>query len=92
MLYHREVITFFHEFGHAMHIMCSEANYERFAGTHVEHDFVEMPSQMLENWMWQKEILKKVSQHYETKKPLPDDIIEKKIASKNELAAMQTLA
>jgi len=92
LLQHREVVTFFHEFGHAMHQMCSEANFQKFSGTHVERDFVEMPSQMLENWIWDKEILKKVSQHYLTKKPLSDEMIDKKIASKNEFGAMHTLA
>jgi thimet oligopeptidase len=84
LLAHNEIVTFFHEFGHVMHNMCSEAKYSGFAGTSVEQDFVEMPSQMLENWMWQKEILKKVSKHYKTGKPLPDDMIEAKIKSKND--------
>ena len=74
-----------------MHQMCSEANFQKFSGTHVERDFVEMPSQMLENWIWDKQILKKVSSHYLTKKPLPDKVIDKKIASKNEFGAMHTL-
>lgn len=91
LLIHSQVTTFFHEFGHVMHNMCSEANYSRFSGTSVEKDFVEMPSQMLENWIWDKDILKKVSKHYQTGEPLPDDVIEKKIASKTAHQALDTL-
>lgn len=91
LLMHAEVVTFFHEFGHIMHNMCSEANFTSFAGTSVEKDFVEMPSQMLENWIWNKDILKKVSKHYKTGKPMPDQMIEKKIAAKNDNVATKTL-
>ena len=74
-----------------MHNMCNEANYSKFAGANVEQDFVEMPSQMLENWMWQPKILKMVSSHYKTKLPLNGTMIQKKIKSKNLHIATETL-
>jgi len=88
---HGDVVTFFHEFGHVMHGMCSLANYSRFSGTSVERDFVELPSQMLENWVWNKDVMKRVSKHFETGEQLPDDLIEKKIGIKNLLEATFTL-
>lgn len=75
LLSHDEVETFFHEFGHIMHDVLTKARYESQAGFHVAWDFVEMPSQMLENWAWEKDILKKISGHYKTKKSLPDALI-----------------
>jgi Zn-dependent oligopeptidase len=73
-----------------MHNMCSKAHYSRLSGTAVERDFVELPSQMLESWLWQKDILKKMSRHHETGEPLPDDLIEKKIDSRYFFAVIET--
>ena len=59
------MVTFFHEFGHVVHFVCARAGVSRFAGYHVERDFLEAPSQMLENWCWEEEPLKMMSGHYE---------------------------
>ncbi len=80
LLSHDDVITFFHEFGHLMHDTLTQAPFESEAGTNVRGDFVEGPSQMLENWMWQPAILKEVSSNVDTGQPLPDDLIAKMIA------------
>tara|TARA_R110002050_G_scaffold2120_1_gene12991 strand:- start:2874 stop:3470 length:597 start_codon:yes stop_codon:yes gene_type:complete len=66
-----------------MHGVLGHTKYARFAGTSTERDFVECPSQALENWCWEKEILDRVSEHYETKEKLPDELIEKMLAAKN---------
>ena len=79
---HSDVKTFFHEFGHAMHDCLSRTELATFAGCRVKCDFVEMPSKMFEEWMFDKEALKKVSGHYQTGQPLSDDLIDKKIALK----------
>jgi len=81
-LKHNEVVTFFHEMGHIFHNICSTAKYNRFSGTSVERDFVEAPSQMLENWCWEKDILRRMSRHHSTGSPLPDDLLNKMIISK----------
>ena len=78
-----EVRTFFHEFGHALHHILGRQELASMSGTHVKRDFVEMPSQMLEEWLWDKDILKMVSGHYQTGEPLSDDIINTIIALKN---------
>lgn len=76
LLTHDEVETFFHEFGHIMHQTLTKAKYASLAGSSVKRDYVEAPSQMLENWVWQKEILKKMSAHHaDPAKKLPDDLI-----------------
>lgn len=76
LLDHDEVVTYFHEFGHVMHTILSKTTYSRFHGCSVEGDFVEAPSQMLENWCYVPSILSCLSAHYkDSSKQLPDDII-----------------
>lgn len=75
LLPHDEVETFFHEFGHGLHQMLTETSYGRFSGTAVARDFVEAPSQMLENWIWNSEVLKTFAKHYKTGEVLPDKLL-----------------
>ena len=75
LLPHDEVETFFHEFGHGLHQMLTETSYARFSGTAVARDFVEAPSQMLENWIWNAEVLKTFAKHYKTGEVLPDKML-----------------
>lgn len=75
LLMFEEVHTFFHEFGHAMHGMLGATSMSGFSGTSVKRDFVEVPSQMFEEWLYDRDVLKKVSKHYKTGQPLPDETI-----------------
>ena len=78
LLSHSEVETIFHEFGHAMHSMMTRAKYSRFSGTSVPRDFVEAPSQMLENWVWDKKVLDSFAADYrDPSKKIPADILAK---------------
>lgn len=76
-----EASTLFHEFGHALHGMLSDVTYESLAGTSVPRDFVEFPSQVMENWMSEPEILRSFARHYQTGESIPEEIIEKITAS-----------
>jgi Zn-dependent oligopeptidase len=84
LLTHDEVETFFHEFGHVMHYTLTKARYGRFSGISVAWDFVEAPSQMLENWVWDGAVLQALSGHYlDHSKKLPDELLAKMLAAKN---------
>ncbi|KAJ7366807.1 metallopeptidase MepB [Mycena albidolilacea] len=77
LMRHDDVVTFFHEMGHVFHGLLSQTKFAKFHGTKVARDFVEAPSQMLENWCWEPEVLEKMSSHYKTKQPLSPALIEK---------------
>jgi thimet oligopeptidase len=79
LMSHGEVETFFHEFGHIMHFTLTKARYSAQSGFNVAMDFVEAPSQMLENWVWDASMLTRLSKHYQTGKPLPKDLIRRMI-------------
>lgn len=79
LLRYAEVNTFFHEFGHALHSILGATRLASQAGTNVKRDFVELPSQMLENWLEDRNILKNLSCHYQTGEQLPDELLDQKL-------------
>lgn len=84
LLKHDEVVTLFHELGHAMHDMCAHVKLSRFHGTSVEGDFVEAPSQMLENWCWNESMLSRLSKHYlRPEESLPKPLASALVRTKN---------
>jgi thimet oligopeptidase len=83
LLTHDNVETYFHEFGHLVHGVLTQAPLMSYAGTSVARDFVEAPSQMLENWIWQKESLSLFAKHYDTGEVIPDELLNKMLAAKN---------
>jgi len=87
LLTHDELTTFLHEFGHSLHGILAEGRYGSITGTSVNHDFVELPSQIMENWGYEPEYLKPFARHYETGEEIPSELIDKIVASKNYLAA-----
>lgn len=91
LLSHRDVETLFHEFGHALHLLFSSKTYTNLHGFNTEWDFVEFPSQLLENWCWESPSLRLFAKHYRTKKVLPEAMIRKLRATKTFMAGYKTL-
>jgi len=92
LLTHTEVVTLFHEFGHTLHSLLSETRYARFSGTRVATDFVEFPSQMLENWAWDRDVLARITRHFETGAPLPAEQLDALLRARRFCGGLRTLA
>ena len=86
LLTHYELTTLLHEFGHTLHGMLAEGTYPSITGTNVSRDFVELPSQIMENWAFKKEFLSSFAKHYQTGEAIPDELINKIIAARNYLS------
>jgi len=91
LLTFEEVTTLFHEFGHALHGMLANGYYESLSGTSVFWDFVELPSQLMENWCYEKECLDLFANHYKTNEPIPIELVQKIKDSANFLSGYQTV-
>ncbi len=91
LLKHDEAVTLFHEFGHVLHNALTRVELPRFSGTQTERDFVEAPSQIMENWMWEPEVLQRFARHHRTGEPIAAGLVERMVAARNQNVALKTL-
>ncbi|GBD84520.1 oligopeptidase A [bacterium BMS3Abin02] len=91
LLQHSEVETLFHEFGHILHMSLGHTEFTRFSGASTEWDFVEAPSQIMEEWCWRANVLQRFARHHETGEPIPTDLVDKLVAARHVNEALDTL-
>ncbi|HSW42382.1 MAG TPA: M3 family metallopeptidase [Patescibacteria group bacterium] len=91
LLRHEDVVTLFHEFGHVLHMTLTRAELARFSGANTEWDFVEAPSQILEHWAWQADVLARFARHHVTGEPIPRALVDRLVASRDLDVALTTL-